>query len=126
MSETAPTDAKQRPAHWFKPGQSGNPRGRVKGSRSKFSEAFIQDLASVWEQRGVKALEECAATEPGTFLRVCASLMPKDLNLNLTTDAATFATNFRSALALLGNHIEPPRQRRRLPGEHVVIDADAN
>jgi hypothetical protein len=31
----------------FKPGQSGNPKGRAKGSRNKLSENLLSDLASV-------------------------------------------------------------------------------
>jgi hypothetical protein len=117
MSEATVRDAGGRFQNGSKPGP-----GRPRGARSRFGEAFIQDLASVWETRGIQALERCAVDEPGVFLRVCASLMPKDLNLNLTADAGTFATNFRSALQLLGNDVEPPRRRPPLPGEPLVLE----
>ena len=89
--------------------------GRPKGARSKFSEAFIQDLHAVWEERGIEALEKCASDEPGTFLRVCASLMPRDLNLNVGVDVSDFATKFRHAVELLGNEpVSLPRKSLRL------------
>jgi hypothetical protein len=46
-------------------------------------------------------------------VRVVASLMPKDVNLNVALDPGEFAERFRSAQAMLGND-EPLRLRRSL------------
>lgn len=40
---SAPTGDKQGPNR-FKPGQSGNPKGREKGSRNKLGEAFLEAM----------------------------------------------------------------------------------
>ena len=40
----------------FKPGQSGNPTGRPKGSRSKVAAKFIEDFSAMWEKRGAEIL----------------------------------------------------------------------
>jgi hypothetical protein len=86
--------------------------GRPPGSRNKLSESFIADLRDCWERHGVAALEKCAADQPEVLIKVIASLMPKDINLNVGIDPASFADRFRHAAELLGHDIDPPRLRR--------------
>jgi hypothetical protein len=75
--KTDNTDAQQKP--WlFKPGQSGNPAGRPKGSRNKLAEDFLADAYQQWQQHGSKALEAMATSEPAKFCQMVAGLMPKE------------------------------------------------
>lgn len=93
--------------------------GRQVGSRNRLSEAFIEDLRTVWEEDGIAALRRCARDDATGFCRIIAGLMPKDLNLNLdaTVSAVDFAQTFRQAVALLGN--EAPRAVRTLEHSNV-------
>ena len=77
----------------FLPGQSGNPRGRRKGSRHKLSEAFLADLAEDWDANGIEAPRRLRTSisraracsdgrrartqDPAAYVRVVASLLPK-------------------------------------------------
>ena len=45
--------------------------------------------------------------EPAAFCKIVASLMPRDVNLNIGVDAAAFVEKFRTAQALLGNADAP-------------------
>jgi hypothetical protein len=87
-SDAAVTEAKQRPhprphlmQHEFKPGQSGNPKGRPRGARSKLSELFIEELYRDFQIHGVDAIKEVREVRPHDYLKVVASLLPKELNV---------------------------------------------
>jgi hypothetical protein len=64
----------------FKPGQGG----RKKGARNRLGEDFLLALANDFESHGAEAIERVRIERPDAYLRVIASLLPKDLNLNVT------------------------------------------
>lgn len=76
------TEPKQ-PAHLFKPGQSGNPKGRPLGARSKLGEAFLEALHDDFNAHGVAAIVKVREEKPDQYLKVIASILPKDLNVNI-------------------------------------------
>ena len=110
MSETITQADRDTTTGRFLPGNSGN-GGRKPGSRNKLGEQFIADLRDAWHEHGPTALARCATEEPAQFVRVVASLMPRDIDLTVMTEVnvTTFADQFRAAVALLGN--EPPAMR---------------
>jgi hypothetical protein len=95
--------------------------GRSLGSRNQLATAFVDDLKTVWNETGITALRRCAEEEPAQFVRVVASLMPKDISVSVGVDAASFGMTFRAAVEALGNEIiEPSRRRPPLPNQRVI------
>lgn len=73
-------DSTQRKMPPGKPFQPGNP-GRPKGSRNKLGEAFIAALHDDFQDHGVKAIQEVRETRPHEYLKVVASILPKQLEI---------------------------------------------
>jgi hypothetical protein len=68
-----------RTNHLWKSGQSGNPLGRPKGSKNKISEKFLVNLYENWDRQGVIALDKAAENEPMQYVKMVASLVPREL-----------------------------------------------
>lgn len=69
----------------LKPFQPGNP-GRPKGSRNKLAEAFIADLVADWEQHGSEAIVQVREERPHEYLKVVASILPKEIKIDRNDD----------------------------------------
>ena len=67
----------------FQPGQVANPHGRPKGSRNQLGEAFLQAMLADWEEHGKAVIEVVRAEKPDQYLKVVASILPKELNVKV-------------------------------------------
>lgn len=65
----------------FKPGNNANPAGRPKGSRNKLSESFIARMHADFEQHGDTVIEAVRTESPGEYLRIIASIVPKQFGI---------------------------------------------
>ena len=63
-----------------RPFQVGNP-GRPKGSRNKLGEAFIETLYADFTKHGDSVIERVREEDPAAYMRVCASILPKELEI---------------------------------------------
>lgn len=88
----------------IKPGQVLNPKGRPKGSRNKLGEDFIKAMQADFEANGVAAIETVRIERPHEYLKVIASILPKELNVTTNTvtdlsddDVASLIDAVRSA-----------------------------
>jgi Family of unknown function (DUF5681) len=66
------------PINLWQPGQSGNPAGRVRGSRNKLSEGVICALLRDFREHGQKAIAKVRRTQPAAYLKVLALLVPRE------------------------------------------------
>lgn len=82
----------------FQPGQSGNPKGREKGSRNKLGEEFIEALQADFKEHGKAAIVAVRTEKPDQYLKVIASIVPKDLNVNVNNFDGLSDDELRSEL----------------------------
>lgn len=66
---------------FFLPGTSGNPAGRPKGSRNKLNEDFIRAMSDDFSQHGISVIQTVRCEKPDVYLKVVASLQPKEIDI---------------------------------------------
>ena len=85
-------------ANW-KPGQSGNPKGKPKGSRNKLVTAFLDAVYAKWQKKGDAVLDRIIKENPVDFMRIVAALVPRHFKV---TDERENLTDEQRATRLLG------------------------
>ena len=107
------TEKKLRNLVPFKPGQSGNPKGRPKGARNRLGTQFLEALEADFNKFGTQAIALVREKKPEVYIRVVADLLPKEANINVEAGEA-FVELWRKISDGLGdelaNHLdeEPP------------------
>jgi hypothetical protein len=66
----------------FLPGNNGG-TGRPKGARNKLGEAFLDALHEDFNEHGQAAIVQVRTEKPDQYLKVIASILPRDLNVNI-------------------------------------------
>ena len=81
-------EKKQRNLKPFKPGQSGNPKGRPKGARNRLGSQFLEALEADFNKQGAQAIAVVRENKPEVYMRIVADLLPKEANINVEAGEA--------------------------------------
>lgn len=109
----------------FRPGSewTGNKAGRPKGSRNKLGEDFLTKLQADFAEHGEKTIQQVREERPHEYLKVVASILPKELNVRTDAlndmnddDLANILDAVRSAL--LAGVAAPARSGDEAPPRH--------
>lgn len=63
----------------FKPGQSGNPGGKPRGSRNRLTTKFLFELCADFEAHGAQAIIDARTSDPLGYVKLVGSLLPKQV-----------------------------------------------
>ena len=110
MQGNGPDNTGQKQDNRFKPGQSGNPKGRPKGARSRVSESLLEELAQHFETNGKNAIDVVFKERPHDYLKIIASLVPKQMeidDLRPKLKAEDLTDDQLAEIALGGIHLPP-------------------
>ena len=103
----------------FQPGNKMS-KGRPNGSRHKLGEQFLSKMQADFELHGEGVIEKVRLTEPAQYLRVVASLMPKEMDVKtmkshaeeLTDEDLAYVIHILSQRAELDDEAESSQPRR--------------
>ncbi len=108
----------------FKTGNNGGP-GRPPGSRNSFGEEFLSAVQEDFRKHGKAVLAKVRTNSPASYLRVVASLVPRDISVHVPddfsclTDAELVAQMLQS-LRNLASDLDPVQiGAARLVGQFV-------
>lgn len=95
-SGSAKTTAPQQRGKPFKPGQSGNPKGRPKGARHKLGTAFLEAMHADFNAHGVEVIGTVRTEKPDQYLKVVASILPKEIEASEELAQILFRTVYEA------------------------------
>ena len=101
--------------------------GRPKGARAKLGEEFLQDMLADWTEHGKVVIDAVRIDKPDQYLKVVASILPKEMNLrvndfdDLTDDQlarqlASIAAQLANAGFGIGEGVEAPQIAEQTEG----------
>ena len=70
----------------FQKGKSGNPGGKPVGSRNRLQGDFMREMADDFAEHGKAAIVQCRTEKPDVYVKVIASLMPRELEIKQPLD----------------------------------------
>ena len=81
--------------------------GRPKGARAKLGEQFCQDVYAKWQEVGERCIDEMIADKPGDFVKLVASMLPKDINVNVSDGSDMTDEELHERIRNLASQLAP-------------------
>lgn len=80
---------KRSPATEFKAGNNANPGGKPVNARNAITKRFLDALAKDFDENGDRAIRSARTSDPMGYVRVVASLLPKEFVVERPLDGMT-------------------------------------
>ena len=103
----------------WQPGESGNPAGRLRGSRNRLSEAVICALLRDFEKHGEKAIARVREENPAMYLKVFAMVLPRQHKVEHTNPTSSLSDE---QLTLMIAELEERIARRKAGGDAKLVE----
>ena len=109
----------------FKPGNNANPAGRPRGAKNKLHRSFIEALTKDFEENGDKAIRQCRVTQPGKYLALIASTLPREFFFEHNTVGQLSDDELDRMIELLRERLQAERITAQTPLMLTVEKVDA-
>jgi hypothetical protein len=107
----------------FKPASSGTRSAEVYIARRRVNDAFLRDLIRDWEAHGAEVLAQVRREQPGTYMKVMAMLMPKEMKVE--TAHTTISSLTDEQLQAMIHELQERIAAKLSGGEAKVINPGA-
>jgi hypothetical protein len=122
-STTTRREHRYMPTNLWRPGESGNPAGRLRGSRNRLNEEVICALLRDFRKHGEKAIAEVRRTQPGVYLKVIAMVLPREHHKVEHTNPLSSLSD--EELAAMIAHLEESIAQQRAGDQAKLIEGQA-
>ena len=116
----------------FPKGVSGNPAGKIPGTRTAFSAAFIRDFLNDWYENGAEVIVKVRETNPSLYFATGSRLCPQDVSIQIEARSASDyrGSSMSELLSEVNGHESqvarrPGNKEVRVAGQSRALEGEA-